>query len=762
MKSTFYAILCSTFFLFTADKLTAQNYDYPVFPVMDITFEHLRGELIMNERGQIRGDITYDIRFNIEKSDSILLNASRMQVDDVLLDERTMDFELRSDTLIIYLDDTFSRNQSTNLKVVYSTTPVFGVLRTYRGTSFSSQLPGSTRHWLPVSDHPGTTFTYELNVTHPASKSLVMSGTEIGNEVISVDSEMTSYRTRTAIPVSSLFFALSDFESVRLPSGLNTIHLHIEQPNSVEVNTDSLMNIASQTLQRMEELTGFNYPYHQLHILALHDLVWENRTFGAGVVTLDLKHDIQNQIMFGIMGQWAGVQMREMQWKDSEPLQLMHGWFAQQIGLQSVQRDYIQDWNTLYKTISLENIDRYKYFLENNRRYTNLLFASKEAIFKQVNHPIAWQDFVRIIYRNTGQLLQSKPDFPEPVVEERTEYRYDVAVDLNDADGEVRLNFNAESNAVGELVNVRADLYAFNETRSQQLTFTGMDDVIVINTPRGLENIELTVIERDDVYLRAEKPFMFWIYQLMNSESAQKRKEAAIGLRQYNDNPDLQLAILDMISSEESADVVAEIVRTLAMVTDGASGTAQIYLDRIGEDQPLIVRIEALEALGAYTGNERVTSRLQSVIVSTEHEELREVAIRSLSSVTDRDQFESIVENLVVRESVLYSVPEILRELAGKGAVEKAVELSETFLSPEFPYSVRNGVLELILRFDQSQLGWSDRIEALLSDLDPRIRYRAVNAIPNLNREESERLLEIRTVEEYDRRVARALMEIAR
>lgn len=753
-------VLLSTVLFFLVSNLFAQSYDYPSYPQMDVTYEHLEGEIDMNLQGEIRGDVSYDIRFNVESSDSIMLNAVRMLVEDVLLNERTMDFEIHNDTLIVYLDETFSRAQTANLRVVYSTTPVFGVLRTNRGTSFTSQLPLSTRHWLPIADYPSTLLTYDLTVRHPAAKSLVMGGSVVSNEVVSVDTEATRYRSATERPVSALFFALSDFETSNRMVRSRNIYLHVEQPNGIELDRDRLINSADETIRRMEELTGRSYPYSELHLVALHDLVWEHRTFAAGAVLIDVNEPIDDQVAYGILSQWAGVQLREMQWSDSDALQLMQGYFSDQLNLSGSVQDSLLPWNSLYKKVSAENIDRYRYHLSENDQMARFLSASKESLFDETRFPLTWQDFSRVVYRETGRTISDNPEFQEPVIEQEELYDYRVTMEINDTENEARLQFTAVDDAVEELVSVRVGQFAFNDSETRELTFTGASDEIVLSIQSTIENIELTVLNRTDVNLTVEKPFMFWIYQLQNSESESKRVEAAIGLRQYDDNPDLQLAILDMIRNELSEEVTAEILETLRMVTSGASGTAQLFLDRIGEDQPFEIRLTAIRALGVYENNDRVISTLQSVIQSANREELKVAAIQSLAEVTDRDQLSTITESLVTRESVLYQVPTLLKALVDKGEAVKAVQLSDTFLSAEFPYFVRVGALNVILASDQSQSGWENRIEQLLTDSDPRIRFRAVQGLQYLNDGERNLLIDNRLIEEYDERVASALRNI--
>lgn len=757
MKKTASTLSLFILSFFVVGQLSAQSYDYPLYPQLDITYEHMEGEIDIGPRGEIRGDISYDIRFNIEKSDSIQLHAVRMLVENVLLDERTVDFEIHNDTLVVYLDDTFSRSQLANLRVVYSTKPSFGVLRTYRGTIFSSQLPRSKRHWLPVADYPSTQLSYDLTVRHPASKSLVVSGSLVSNDVESVDTEVTRYRSATRRPVTSLFFALSDFASTNRVINSRNIRMHVEQPNAVELSPDRLISLADETIQRMEDLTGTDYPYRNLHLVAVHDLVWEDRTFAAGVVLVDVNKNIEQQIMFGVMGQWAGVLMREMQWQNASAIQLMHGYFGNQLGLESLRNDTLQPWNSLYKKISAENIERYKYHLSDNNVLTQYLSASKEILFEESRYPFTWQDFARKVYRVTGRMITDKPQFEEPVRQEETVYEYDVDINIEESANEAILRFSARGPAVDELVTVQVRQYTFSDSITSELTFTGGNDEVVISLQQGLENAELSVVNRDDIELHVQKPFMYWIYQLQNSEDGEQRLKAAIGLRQYADNPDLQLAILDMIRNETSPEVKAEILETLRMVTEGASGTSQLFLERVGQDQPLQVRKTALRALGAYQGNDRVISTLQSIIRSADEDELKVVAIESLADVADTEQFIDIVESLVVRETVLMQVPELLEKLAQKGAAEQSVQLSETFLSAEFPYDIRVGALNVILKTDESQEGWLNRLDDLLTDRDPRIRYRAVNGLQFLAPDERERLKESRLIEEYDERVASAL-----
>lgn len=759
MKKIIVLISVTLSFMF-AQQGIAQQFDYPAYPIMDLTFTKLEATLEIDEQSQIKGDVLYSVQFNVGVSDSIQVDAERMAVEDVIVNERTMDYEFREGKLTIFLDEEFERGDNTSIRIVYTTDPVFGVLQNYSGTTFSSQLPLSTSHWLPLPDHPGISFTTDISVIHPSSRKLVMTGRRVSNEVISVDQEKTRYVSQYPVPATALFFAIGAFQTDTREINNTRYHIHVEQPNDVELDRYSLMGLADETVQQMESSMGREYPMGDLHIVMMKDIVWENRTFGAGTVLADLSYSAEDQIKFGVAGQWAGGRLREMEWSEPEAIQLLMGFAASVLELESIDRNSMQEWDSHYMGISTDNIDRFRYTLETDQRLGRTLSESLSGIFEEAKFPLSWSDLSRIIYRTTGQPYFEKPRFTEPKTEEEQIYYYRVEIVHDEDENEVSIRFNATETAVDELVSVNVLEYTFNEVIERELTFTGANDEIVMSVPAGIENVVLEIEERDDIRLEVQKPFMLWVYQLRNGDTPDQRRKAARALREFSDNPDLQLALMDIIEMESDSGVYSEIVRTLSYVTDGASGTAQLFLDRTGSGKPKSVRIEAVRALGSYPGNDMVISRLQSLLRSAESANLREEAIHSLAAVTDFERFTTITESMIVQETVLDEVPLLLESLAAKGGEERSVQLAETFLSSEFPYHVRSRALTHILSLDQSQQGWERRIETLMTDRDPRVRYISVEGLQYLSSETREGIVTARLAEEFDERVHRAIVRV--
>ena len=759
MKKTVYLLLI-TFLLLITRCVIAQQHDYPSYPKTDFDIELLDGSIEISEQMQIRGDVSYFVRFNVGVTDSVHLDAERIQIEDVLVNDRTMDYEFSSNQLTIFLDEQFERGDTADIRLIYTAQPGFGLLKNYSGTIFTSQLPMSRSHWLPVLDHPGVIMSTDLTVTHPSSRTLVMTGSEVSNSVVSVDQEETRFRSQYPVPVTALFFAIGAFEENARTVNNIRYKIYDEQPNGDRPDTYQLQNVAAEAVQKMENITGVEYPHSDLHIVLMSDLVWENRTFGAGAVVADLSRSLENQIKYGIAGQWAGVMVREMEWNDPYAVQFLQGNFANELDItEPAERDSLQQWDDLYSAVSMENIERFRALADENQQIVSLLPDIFSSMFNVREHPVGWQDLARMIYRESGQPFFERPRIPEPAMAVEEGYSYNVSIDHQEADAEVNVRFRTSKEAVEELVSVNVKLFTFNEVKNSELTFTGASDEIVVTVPSNIENISLNVKNRNDIRLDVKKPFMFWIYQLRNGENAAERIEAAKALQNYTDNPDLQLALLDFIEMESEAKVKAEIIKTLSGVTDGASGTSDLFLDRTGSNQPMGVRIESLRALAAYDQNERVISSLRSLIRSTGKPDIRKEAIQSLAEVTDLDQFTNIAESMIVEESVLYQVPLFLEIMAQKGSQERVVRLSETFLSKEFPYEVRSRALQLILDYDRSQRGWEERIENLIDDPDPRIRYISTRGLEYLSDEKRAEIIDARIIEEFDERVCRRLSE---
>ena len=770
MKICIRALLLSFIFIST---LRAQNGDFEKYPQHDFNISHLDADLRIQENGTIEGDLRYHVEITAHELHELRFDAARMSIHSVSVNDVSKDHRFEEHTLVIDLNEDAQRGDELSVQIIYETIPVFGIHKNVRGTQFTSQLPKTTQHWLPVIDHPRAEFTTEINFTHPTGYSLVVSGTNTGSELLNIDEETTSFTSSTPLPVSALAWVMGNFEQTLSTSdseqgiqgvdfdtfrafrsaGGSAIHFYSESDDDLSPITESVIS----AYLKLKDHFGDNVPVEDIHIVVLEDDFWETKNYGAGVIFVYMNADnLEDQLKRALLAQWIGVGVREIQWTDAAAI----------LAIQALIAGDLLDFNLtagevsgMYDAFGAVNFSRWLNFIDQQESPAfihDLRYVIDQGVLED-HKLLSWNRLSELIYEATGQ-----PYFngftPEPIIiDEPEQYVYRVSVEWEEGASTAQIRFEAEGDVIDELVSVVATEQTFTGQRTHDITFSGRTDAVVINVSAGIENLKFSVTDRDDIELIESKPFMFWLHQLRESENTSRRVAAATGIAEVSDNPDLQLALNDLLQMESNPEVFAEIVRSMGKLTRGASGTEERFIQNSSINQHRAVQLAAVEALGNFEGNQRVIGRLRTIINQTEYSDIRKAAIYSLFNITTPAEFRGAVQNFVTREEVLGYVPLMLELLAEKGEREAAVDLAGTFLSPEFPFHTRKGVLDVMLVVDQSPSNWNERLPNLLSDADPRIRYKAADALQRLSSQQRNTIISNRIDDEFDVRVYRRL-----
>ena len=751
---------------------SAQNWDYEKYPRQNIEFKHLDAEIHIDENGVIEGDLLYNITFRTGAVDSVILDATRMEIGGVSVNGDAREFKKEKDHLTIYLDGENEKGNSGTLRVWYRAEPNI-LHKSQNGIIWTSMLPKSVRHWLPVADHPRTAFTTEMIFTYPSGNILVANGRRSNTEVISVDEEVTSYLSSRPIPASSLTWAMGDFtregNTTNLVLDLPAVETSVFERRSdpqiylysekEKVDGLDLLLSSAKAFQAVQHHLNHKFPYNDLHIVVLEEAMWETKSYGSGILYVYAsKGNIKEQIQNGILSQWIGAYIREEQWSAAEAVNVLRALVSEE--LFAFENEYQKE-EAPYHVFSDHELWLWRNFITDskNQQFRRDLSENIEHILSRQRRVLDWQDLAELIYEETGQSYFEVPAPQSPRPEEKKHVEYLIDMQWDEEENTVRLDFEAVGEGAEELVTIQVEEVSVSDTNTHEITVTGNSESVILNVSRGVENLITSVSDNEDVVLTVRKPFLFWLNQLRNQEDENLRRKAASGLAEFTDNPDLQLALTDLLRVETNPVVYAEILRTFSIVTAGASGTEQIFLDRLSGNQPPEVQKAAVEGLSFYKENERVIRQLRSTITETNEQDIRRAAIRSLYEVTDAEPFRNIAEAVITTESVLPDVPMILRLLLEKGEGETALRLSDTFLDEGFPTEIRHEVLNLVLEHDNSATAWEERLSYLLDDADPVIRYMAANGLENLPPEKQNELIALYLVEEYDERVRRNLRE---
>ncbi|MEX2350843.1 MAG: hypothetical protein WD529_00290 [Balneolaceae bacterium] len=773
-------------FFFSSSLAYAQIEDYSSFPRQDADFLHLDLSLAVNQQLVVGGEATYRVRLKRSGVDSLQLDATGLDLAQVEWDGAEVAYHVRDGQLVIQIPEVTDESDEGSLFLSWQGEPRFGLHRNENGTIWSSLLPGSQQHWFPLFDHPRNRFTADLTLYYPAGRTAVTGGLSADTEVESVDMQSASWSFSSPVPATSIAFAIGRFNSWS-EGGRYPVEIFAEEDISDPELSERLIEVAQQSWREAEIKTGFPFPWGEIRVVMLDDDQWETRNYGAGLVFIyPSQGNLVGQVRRGVISQWFGVQSGEEMWAEAHATLLLQAWlYGRDENVEQSDKEerepntllrsepamYTSYWNermagTLYDQFSIQQLEKWSEWLnsENGEDWRFSLDRVAPGWPADRAGVITWNEMAEKVYEETGLPLLDSPEpyisddevgEPEPLI-------YRVLYDLDEMEGSLSLQFIAEGRATDELIGLTVELISDGEVLEREIAFTGASDSMVLNVPSTLNRVLIRPDSEQQTALvfKEEKPFHLWIEQLRESSDAEDRRVAAIGLTDYSDNPDLQLALLDILDSEENPDVYAALVRTLSEVTDGASGTDQIYLQRFRTDLDLQVQSAFIQAFGDYENLEAVIAILESVVRGSAPIHLRREAIRSLSMISSPDRFLRFSESVVHDGQQGQTVSDLLVHLARKGEAEAAVALAEPLLSRDNNFSIRSAAFEFLLNFDHDLESWEQRTPPLLEDRDPRIRYLAVESLLHFDPERRRQIAEERLFEEFDFRV-RHLLEVA-
>lgn len=739
----------------------AQQFDYEKFPQLDVELLSLDAEVRLDaENNAIRGNVDYTLRTRRAGVDSLVLNAAHMEIENATVFGEEADFHLHNDSLFISLSDSSALDEEFEVSVSYNTTPQFGVLKNENGTLWSSTLPGSVRHWLPVIDHPRVTVTSRMRIAVPSGYSVVATGRLTGEEIVNVDYQAFTFETEEPVPASALSFAAGSFDVVESTSGQMPVNLAVEDVIT-GIDGTSLLATAEGVIDEIEQSFGVSFPFQELNIVLVSDHFWETKSWGASTVFLyENAGNIEAQLRRGIYAQWLGIHQREEQWSEARALNVLQTALHYQLAesparIKSSDRPETTS-STLYDIFTISTWNSWQQnFPTVNSNWQRTVNESLEAVLQWPAGVYSFTDYATYWYEQSGQ---PRFELPSPDTEgdessaglDTVLYRVDY--DLNEEDGEMKLTFTAEQGSYDELVTLPLTVVTRGETSRSDITFTGTADSVIVNVPVFVETVHLDASGREKLVLDEFKPVPFLIYEIRNAESSGQQAEAARKLSHYADNPDLGLAVRDILTRDLDSEVEAALLRSLAEITDGASGTEQVFLDRLDSDER-DVQLAALSALQNYRQSESVLSAVRDFAADADSISTFRNAAGILAGLAGVDQFKTFTNTVVQSDTAGHKAVYTIQQLANMGETDQAVRLADFYIENVYEYQVRASALGILIQHDNTPEDWRTRAEQLLADLDPRIRFLTVKGLSNISGLDTRDILREYMLDEYDARV---------
>ncbi|WP_171032762.1 HEAT repeat domain-containing protein [Fodinibius saliphilus] len=745
-------------------QTNAQSFDYDAYPKLDFDFITLTLDLgIQPQNLRIDGAAKYTIEANISGADTLTLLASHLDISSVSVDEESADYSLHNDSLFVPVVDSTEKGQQYTVNIRYSGNPTFGLLKNQNGTVWTSMLPKTQRHWVPVVDHPNVDFKTNFNIAVPSGFQLWASGKKVKEETVSVDVMRYHFSSGTSIPASSLAFAIGDFKHDSTKYRSKKINIATEQPLTARVETENLLAKAQKYLTELSDRLQLNYPYNQLNIIVAEDHNWESKSWGASTVFLyENRGSLEIQLLRGIIGQWFGEYQRVQQWDDADALTLYQTLIANEMVESSLELDTADSPEdvpfTVYENYGTSRWNMWQRGVEGWQNASVRSFIKTEApnILANQKAIVSWQKYADAWYQDIGQPLFEKPKLTvkKEMMDKSSQdsILYRVSYELNEAEGQLKLRFKAEKGSYSDLVTINASEIYPNKNKSSEVTFTGNEDTIVLQVEPMIGTIQLITSGYPNLVLDEYKPASFLIYELRNGETVDERAAAAGKLGIHTDNPDLQLAIKDFMKRDIEPKVEAALLRSFGDITDGATGTEQVFLAALKSEHQ-VIREAGLTALQNFKGNTSIIDRVENIAQRTDNFVFFKKAVQVLTSLTSKAQFTGFAESVVQQDSVGKRAIFVIQELANMGAIKEAIERAELFISRDYDYEIRMQAMRCLIQHDHTPSDWLSRASELLKDPDPRIRFLLVKGLEkNRNKEITDFLSEY-IQDEYDARV---------
>ncbi|NIT58683.1 MAG: hypothetical protein GWN00_21385, partial [Aliifodinibius sp.] len=514
-------------------------------------------------------------------------------MSNVSVDGETADYSLQNDSLFILVDDSTEAGSQYEVTIRYSGRPQFGVLQNRNETIWSSQLPRTQRHWVPIVDHPQVTMKTTFNISVPSGVQVWATGAKIGEEVLSVDAMRYRFASQKEVPASSLSFAIGGFKNDSIGYGEKKINVAVENSLGSEVDQQAILDASQNYLGSVEEKLGRQYPFEQLQVVVLEDHNGETKSWGASTIFIyKNRGDIDTQLMRGIIGQWFGVQQRVRQWSQADALTLSQTLLIKELMSENSTlsgKDHPKGFTqSLYSVFGPERWNSWQKGVEKWQNESVRGFM-RDSISKMLDldDVISWNEYANFWYDHIGQPLFDSPQFSfdkERSSTQKDSVAYEVHYDLNEAEGTLKLRFTATHGYFGELTTIEAYEVYPGKVDTLEVTFTGKDDSIVLQVQPTINTLQLSSKGYPTLTLDSFKPSSFLINELRKGESVEERAQAARKLGYHSDNPDLQLAIQDFMNQDLEPEVEAGLLLSMADITDGASGTEQVFLDALKSD----------------------------------------------------------------------------------------------------------------------------------------------------------------------------------
>ena len=234
--------------------------------------QHIRLKLKFDEQEKsVSGNAAIKVISLSNNFELLELHAHDMEIKSVIFENHfSLSFQADSETVSIFLPQTFGFHDTVTVQINYFTKPTKGIYFNnpsekppiHSGQFFSHSEPENARHWFPCYDKPDDKFTSEIIAIVPDNYFLLSNG-----ELISTNhnhkKRTKTYHWLQNKPHNSYLVSITAGEYLELKDLSNRIPIYYYV---YECQKNDAMNSFSGTpkmLSFFENIFGYPYPWHK-------------------------------------------------------------------------------------------------------------------------------------------------------------------------------------------------------------------------------------------------------------------------------------------------------------------------------------------------------------------------------------------------------------------------------------------------------------------------------------------------------------------
>ena len=792
----------------------APPYEHPLFtgpvheaPPQPFDLEHLRLDARLDPGEETLSAIARLRMTGLGDSlATILLSARDLAVDGVRVRLDTLSFAAAfrlggADSLLIMPDTLPPPGRPFELEIAYTARPRRGLYVRRAAapggqpTLWTSAVPGTQAHWLPIPPAPGDRFTTDLRLTVERRFQAFAPGRLV--ETLPNDDGTVTFRFENEKPYPShaLVLAVGVFaaeETAPLVGGREMTFASVAPPDRTAEAARTFAH-APALAQFFSTYLRYPLPGPGFSALALPDLFPERITAPHLALVDDgflvdrraaLDENPDEPLSEAIAAQWFGMLISAEYWTDrwlddALPAFLSARFLADEGGeaalellMESFAERYFAEAQRYRRPLVWDQWEDASDLLDAHGRDKGawVLFMlwkrmGDEAFRRALNRYLHAYDYATAGSEDLRRMLEAEAgvrldDFFDtwvyaaghPVLD--VNYAYDPARETLS----VTVRQAQEGYLVPEVFEADLEVEARTLAGPERFPIRLSRREQTFSFPLSMPPRYVLVDAGDGLLaeIRTDQPASAWVGQLMRADAPVQRLRAARALRAFRTHPDLLLGLRSAFTHEAEARVRAAVVETMASLPPSPS-MKRALLSALDDDAPE-VRRAALEGLTAYPDDDAVAGRALTSANADPSARVQAAAVRLLARLGAPNALDVVRSALVtpshrdvIRRTALAVLPNL--PMPPREALTVALRSSTT----DQPARVRAAAVPLLAHLAPDHRRARRRLFRLLADPHPVVRRAALDALAAMGASEAREALEQRLPEEPEPSLARSI-----